>query len=107
MADGSKMPNVGPGENLITAIWSRTKNKGVCTGANWIEILNNRAPRISYAHIVDQETSEVDQYVDEFGALEVEPTRWNQEFAAEWTEMPNKRFDPINRDKRVQWKEEQ
>lgn len=107
MADGGDLPKVGPGESVAALIRNASVGKVKRTGANRIEVTGTRAPRISYAHIVDEEVSETDQYESEFEVLEATPVMWHHGFAADRTEVPNKRFDPIDRSKRGQWKNEQ
>jgi hypothetical protein len=110
MADGSDMPKVGPTESIAAAIRGMAKakraglNRVPATGPNRIPISGNRAPQISYVHMINKENVDEEVYDD---SDEVAPAMWHHDFAAERTENPSNRFDPIDRGKRVQWKSDQ
>jgi hypothetical protein len=54
--------------------------------------------------MIGKENTDEEGYDDD---VEVAPAMWHHDFAAERTEVPNNRFDPIDRGKRVQWKGDQ
>jgi hypothetical protein len=57
-----------------------------------------RAPHISYAEIIGPETGG-SEYDSDDSALGANPAMWQHALVVDRTKRPDKRFDPISKDK--------
>jgi gag-polyprotein putative aspartyl protease len=105
MADGGEVPKVGPGENLAAVIRSLgNRRRNNTAGA---KAAPNRPPQVSYVEAFEPEDSEQENMGSESDAMAANPAMWQHVFVADRTKKPNPRFNPIDREKRVHWKNEQ
>src|ERR1700733_8417237 len=97
MVDGRDLPRAEPGQTLAATIRNlhRDQRSGVA-GAR----VPARTSQVAYAEIWEPEES--DYYDYESDIPEANPALWQHVFAADRTEKPKTRFDPMHKEKRPQ-----
>jgi hypothetical protein len=104
MPDGTDLPRIRPNESMSAVIQSlnaaRTQRRSPHPNR-----ASAQSPQVSFASIIEaDDTSDEYNCDDEMELLEAHPSLWHI-YAADRSEKPNERFDPIHKEKRVQWKE--
>ena len=97
MVDGRDLPRAEPGQTLAATIRNLHRDqRSSVAGAR----VPARTSQVAYAEIWEPEES--DYYDYESDIPEANPALWQHVFAADRTEKPKTRFDPMHKEKRPQ-----
>jgi len=106
MPDGMELPRIRPDESMSAIIRSLNASRAQRRMPNPGRS-NGQSPQVAFASIIDSsETADEYDCDDEMGPMGAHSSLWYDVLAADRTEKPKGRFDPINKEKRVQWKED-
>jgi gag-polyprotein putative aspartyl protease len=104
MADGSAFPEVNEGESRAMAIRNRYKGRRMGNTGNKA---TGKSPQVSYARIFEPSEEESERYETGYEDTGTGAALWKHVFAADRTEKPDHRMNPMTTEKRFEHKGKQ